>query len=418
MTKQIPLVVIGAATGAALTLLAAQIPLNAVAKSSSHPDEYRVLELFGDAFEQVRQNYVERPDDNKLIQNAINGMMAALGDSYYLDGKAASHPVSCTGDSCPADLGLRFTIGDGLPKVITAIDDSPAAKAGLLTGDVITTIDNQPLDGLTAFQVGQMLSGEPGSTVRVMAIRPGADKPMDLKLTRERTTASSVREQVQGGDIGYIRILQFNDNTGSELKQAIDAIAAQVPADKLKGYVIDLRNNPGGTLDGAIAAGDAFLDGGDIVAIGGRSATSAKHIHVKADNLSNGKRVVTLINGGSAATAEVVAAALQDNHRATLIGTRTYGAGSVLTELPLGRGQGVLRLATAQYFTPSGHAIVSKGISPDIEVPQDVPEKVVKSSAKIPGPKKPVLQSYIPPDPAADKALNRAYAELRDTHAN
>jgi carboxyl-terminal processing protease len=418
MAKQIPLVIIGAATGAALTLLAAQIPLNAVAKSSGHPDEYRVLELFGDAFEQVRQNYVERPDDNKLIQNAINGMMAALGDSYYLDGKAGSHPVSCTGDSCPADIGLRFTIADGLPKVITAIDDSPAAKAGLLTGDIITTIDNQPLDGLTAYQVGQMLGGDPGSTVRVTVVRPGQDKPMDLKLTRERATASSVREQIQGGDIGYIRILQFNDNTAGELKQAIEAIAAHVPADKLKGYVIDLRNNPGGTLDGAIAAGDAFLDGGDIVAIGGRSANGAKHIHVKADNLSNGKRVVILINGGSAATAEVVAGALQDNHRATLIGTRTYGAGSVLTELPLGRGQGVLRLATAQYFTPSGHAIVSKGISPDIEVVQDVPDKV-KSTVKIPGPKKPVLQSYIPPDPAADKALNRAYAELRGTqHAN
>jgi carboxyl-terminal processing protease len=418
MAKQIPLIIMGAATGAALTFLAAQIPLNAVAKSTSgHPDEYRVLELFGDAFEQVRQNYVERPDDNKLIQTAINGMMAALGDSYYLDSKSASHPVSCTGENCPADIGLRFTIADSLPKIITAIDGSPAAKAGLSTGDIITSIDDQPLDGLTAYQVGQMLSGEPGSTVHVVVVRPGADKPMDLKLTRERNTASSVRAQVQGGDVGYIRILQFNDNTGSELKRAIDTIAAQVPADKLKGYVIDLRNNPGGTLDGAIAAGDAFLEGGDIVEIGGRSANGAKHIHVKADNLGNGKRIVILINGGSAATAEVVAGALQDNHRATLIGTRTYGAGSVLTELPLGRGQGVLRLATEQYFTPSGHAIVSKGISPDIEVPQDVPD-TVKSSAKIPGPKKPVLQSYIPADPAADKALNRAYAELRGTHAN
>lgn len=406
----------GAATGAALTLLAAQIPLNAVAKSSGHPDEYRVLELFGDAFEQVRQNYVERPDENKLIQNSINGMMASLGNSYYLDGKAAGHP-SCSGDSCPADVGLHFTIADGLPKIITAIDNSPAAKAGLLTGDIITTIDDQPLDGLSVYQVGQMLSGEPGSTVRVTAARPGADKPMDIKLTRERITANSVRGQVQGGDIGYIRILQFNDNTGSELKRAIDAIAAQVPADKLKGYVVDLRNNPGGTLDGAIAAGDAFLDGGDIVEIGGRSVTGAKHIHVKADNLSNGKHVVLLINGGSAAAAEVVAGALQDNHRATLIGTRTNGAGAVLTDLPLGRGQGVLRLATAQYFTPSGHAIVSKGISPDIEVLQDVPG-AAKSSAKLPGPKKPALQSYIPPDPAADKALNRAYAELRGMHAN
>ncbi len=410
----------GAATGVALALLATQLPINAVAKSSAHMDEYRALELFDDAFEQVRQNYVERPDDKKLIENAINGMMAALGDSYYVDAKAASHTVGCAASAgpCPnADVGLRFTIADGLPKIITAIDDSPAAKAGLMTGDVITSIDDQPLDTLTAFQVSQMLGGDDGSKVRLTIARPGQDKPIDLTVVRDRVSSRSVRYQVQGGDIGYIRIAQFNDNTGDELKKAMDAIAKEVPADKLKGYVLDLRNNPGGPLDGAVAASDGFLETGDVVAIGGRGAGGPKHIHVKASNLSNGKRVVVLINAGSAATAEVVAGALQDNHRATLIGTRTYGAGSVLTELPLGHGQGVLRLATEQYFTPSGHAITSKGISPDIEVPQDMPD-TLKSAAKSSGPKKPVLQSYIPADPSADKALNRAYAELRGSRTN
>jgi carboxyl-terminal processing protease len=418
MAKHIPLVLIGAAAGTALTLLATQFPIYAVAKSSVHAEEYRALELFDDAFEQVRQNYVEKPDDKKLIENAINGMMAALGDSYYLDAKSASHVVACSASGCPSsDVGLRFTIADGLPKVITAIDDSPAARAGLLTGDIITSINDQPLDDLTAYQVGQLLNGEAGSTAHLTIARPGADKPIDVALVRDRITSRSVRAQVEGGDIGYIRVVQFNANTGDELKAAFDQIAAAVPADKLKGYVVDLRNNPGGVLDGAIAASDAFLDGGDIVAIGGRGAGNARHIHVKAGNLAGGKKVVVLINAGSASTAEVVAGALQDNHRATLIGTRTYGAGSVLTEMPLGRGQGVLRLATEQYFTPSGHTIAAKGISPDIEVPQDLPDNL-KSTAKAATAKKPVLQSYIPPDTNADKALNRAYAELRGTHTN
>jgi carboxyl-terminal processing protease len=417
MAKQFHLVLVGVATGAALTLLVSQIPLSALAKSAGHADEYRVLELFDDAFEQVRQNYVEKPDDNKLIENAINGMMAALGDSYYLDGKSASHAVACTTSGCPSDVGLRFTIADGLPRVITAIDGSPAAKAGLLTGDVITTIDDQPLDDLTAYQVGQMLNGEPGSTVHLSIGRPGSDKPIDLALVRDHVPARSVRSQVEGGDIGYVRVAQFNENTADEMKKAMEEIAAAVPADKLKGYVVDLRNNPGGVLDGAVAVSDAFLDSGAIVAIGGRSASNAKDIRVKASNLSNGKRVMVLINAGSASTAEVVAGALQDNHRATLIGTRTYGAGSVLTETSLGRGQGTLRLATEQYFTPSGHAIEAKGISPDIEVPQDLPDNL-KSTARSSIGKKPVLQSYIPADPSADKALNRAYAELRGTHAN
>jgi carboxyl-terminal processing protease len=286
-----------------------------------------------------------------------------------------------------------------------------------MTGDVITAIDNQPLDDLTAYQVGQMLNGDVGSSVHVTIARSGQDKPIDLAMVRDHITQHSVRSQVQGDDVGYIRVVQFNENTGDELKKAMDSIATEVPQAKLKGYIVDLRNNPGGVLEGAIATSDAFLDGGDIVAIGGRSAADAKHIRVKAGNLSNGKPVVVLINAGSASTAEVVAGALQDNHRATLIGTRTYGSGSVLTEMPLGHGQGVLRLATEQYFTPSGHPIAAKGISPDIEVAQDLPDNLKPSVKSISG-KKPILQSYIPSDPNADKALDRAYAELRGTHPN
>jgi carboxyl-terminal processing protease len=422
MAKQVPFVLIGVATGAALTLLTTQLPIvatDAAAKSSAHAEEYRVLELFDDAFEQVRQNYVERPDDKMLIENAINGMVAGLGDSFYLDAKSESHMVACTASGCPfADIGLRFTIADGLPKVITAIDESPAAKAGLMTGDVIASIDDQPLDDLTAYQVSQKLNGETGSTIRLTIARPGRDKAIDVSLVRDHTTPRSVRGQVQGGDIGYIRIVQFNENTGDELRKAMESIASEIPADKLKGYVVDLRNNPGGMLDGAVTATDAFLETGDIVSIGGRNGGNTRHIRAKAGALSTGKPVVVLINAGSAAAAEVVAGALQDNHRAKVIGTRSFGAGSVLTEMPLGRGQGVLRLATEQYFTPSGHAIETKGIAPDIEVTQDLPDDLKPSAKPVISGKKPVLQSYIPPDPNADKALNRAYAELRGTHAN
>ena len=419
MTKQVPFILAGAAAGAALTLLAAQIPINASAKTSAHAEEYRALELFDDAFEQVRQNYVERADDKKLIESAINGMVSGLAGSFYLDAKSASHAdqTCAAGGNCSsAGVGLRFLITDDLPKVITTIDGSPAAKAGLMTGDILTSIDDQPLDNLTTYQVSQKLSGDTGSTVRLSLARPGHDKPIDVSLQRDRITPRSVRAEAQG-DVGYIRIVQFNDNTADELRAAFDSLASEIPANKLKGYVVDLRNNPGGLLDGAVAVSDAFLDGGDVVSIGGRNGGNPRHIRAKPSNLGNGKPVVILINGGSAAAAEVVAGALQDGRRAKLIGTRTFGDGSVLTEMPLGRGNGVLRLATEQYLTPAGHVIETKGIAPDIEVAQDPPADL-KPNDKLVSSKTPLLQSYIPADPSADKALNRAYAELRGTQAN
>jgi carboxyl-terminal processing protease len=253
-------------------------------------------------------------------------------------------------------------------------------------------------------------------------VRPGSDKPIELSIVRDNPTRRSVRDRGEGGDIGYIRIIQFNEATGDELKKAIDDIAAQIPAEKLKGYVIDLRNNPGGTLDAAIAAADGFLDDGEIVSIRHRSSDKVERFRAKAGDLANGKPIIVLINGGSAATAEIVAGALKDNHRATVVGTRSFGEGWDSTLVPLGPNKGALRLATGHYITPSGRLIQSNGIVPDVEAPQDVPDALkVKTATKPTGKDQPTLQSYIPPDPAADKALTAAYALLRknvaDAHA-
>lgn len=418
---------LGAALGTALTLVATQPVLvgsAADAKTVAKTDVYRLLNMFGDAFEQVRSHYVERPNDATLVQTAVNGMLADLEDSYYIDPQALNRTeASCTGPSCATgNVGVAYTMQDSVAVVVTPIDDTPAAKADIMTGDIIARVDDEQVQGLTYQQFGTKLVGDVGSTVRLTLVRPGRDKPIELSIVRDNPTRRSVRGRGEGGDIGYIRIIQFNETTGDQLKKAIDDISAQIPADKLKGYVIDLRNNPGGTLDGAIAAADGFLDDGEIVSIRHRSSDKVERFRAKAGDLANGKPIVVLINGGSAAKAELVAGALKDNHRATVVGTRSFGEGWDSTTVPLGPGKGALRLATGHYITPSGRLIQSNGIVPDVEAPQDVPDALkVKAPAKTTGKDQPTLQSYIPPDPSADKALTAAYALLRknvaDAHA-
>jgi carboxyl-terminal processing protease len=422
--RKTSLVLLGAAVGAALTIVTTQAILvgsAADAKTAAKPDVYRLLNMFGDAFEQVRSHYVERPNDAVLVQTAVNGMLADLEDSYFIDPQSLSHADACTGPRCATafgNVGVAYTMQDGLATVVTAIDDTPAAKAGILTGDLIARVDDEQVQGLTYQQFGTKLVGEVGSTVKLTIVRPGGDKPIDMSIVRDNTTRRSVRARGEGGDIGYIRIIQFNEATGDQLKKAIDDIAAQIPADKLKGYVIDLRNNPGGSLDGAIVAADDFLDEGEIVSIRHRSSDKAERFRAKAGDLANGKPIVVLINGGSAAKAEIVAGALKDNHRATVVGTRSFGEGWDSTTVPLGPGKGALRLATGHYITPSGRLIQTNGIVPDVEAPQDVPDALkVKAAAKTKDKDQPALQSYIPSDPNADKALTAAYALLRKTTA-
>jgi len=422
--RKTSLVLLGAAVGAALTIVAQPILVGggADAKTVTKPDIYKLLNMFGDAFEQVRSHYVERPNDGKLVQTAINGMLADLEDSYFIDPQALSRVDACTGPRCATafgNIGVAYTIQEGLATVVSPIDGTPAAKAGVMTGDIIARVDDEQVQGLTYQQFGTKLVGDVGSTVKLTIARAGRDKPIELSIVRDNTTRASVRGRGEGGDIGYIRIIQFNESTADQLKKAIDDIAAQIPAEKLKGYVIDLRNNPGGTLDGALAAADGFLDDGEIVSIRHRASDKVERFRAKAGDLANGKPIVVLINGGSAAKAEIVAGALKDNHRATVVGTRSFGEGWDSTTVPLGPNKGALRLATGHYITPSGRLIQSNGIVPDIEAPQDVPDDLkVKATAKTKDKDQPALQSYIPPDPSADKALTAAFALLRKTTAD
>jgi carboxyl-terminal processing protease len=428
--RRASLVLVGAAVGAALAMVATQPILfrsGADAKTAptatTKPDIYRLLNLFSDAFEQVRSHYVEKPDDSLLVETAVNGMLAELEDSYYIDPQTFSHPQpACPAPDCATasgDIGIAYTMQDGLATVVTPIDGTPAAKAGMVTGDVIARINDDQLDGLNYNQFGKRLSGDVGSKVRLTILHPGRDKPTDLTLVREAIPTLSVRSHADGGDIGYIRIVQFNDATADQLKKAIDDIASQIPAAKLKGYVIDLRDNPGGSLDAAVAAADDFLNDGDIVSINHRMTDKVDHYRAKPGDLANGKPIVVLINGGTASKAEVVAGALKDNHRATVIGTRSFGEGWDSTVVPLGQGKGALRLATGHYVTPSGHLILGSGIAPDTEVGQDLPDNLKPVTAvKLKDKDAPALQSYIPPDAKDDKALIAAFAQLRKSVAD
>jgi carboxyl-terminal processing protease len=306
-------------------------------------------------------------------------------------------------------IGIELTMENGRLKVVAPIDEAPAAKAGILTNDIITHVDDEPLLGLTLNQAVERLRGPADSTVKLRIARKGQEKPIEMVVNREIIRVRPIRARVEGDDIGYIRITQFNAQTVEDLRKAIDETAS----DKLKGYVIDLRNSPGGLLDQAVSAADAFLEQGEIVSTRGRSQDDVQRFHAKPGDLAKSKPIIVLINGGSAGAAEVVAGALQDQKRAKLVGSRSFGMGSVQTVIPLGDGQGAIRLTTARYFTPTGRSIQAHGIKPDIEVMQDVPEEKKPSPATKGGEEPGGLQSYVPPDPTNDKALRRALEILR-----
>jgi len=432
MTRKTPLVLVGAVAGAAMTLLATQPRLwIGTTASAAAADTYRQLNLFGDIFERVRAHYVEKPDDAKLVESAINGMLSGLDPhSSYMDPKSfRDMQVQTRGEF--GGLGIEVTMEDGLIKVVSPIDDTPAAKAGILAGDVITHLDDEAVQGLTLNQAVEKMRGLVNTKIKLRIQRKGSDKPIEISITRDVIHMRSVRSRLEGDDVGYIRITQFNEQTFEGLKKAIGDIQKQIPNEKLKGYVIDLRNNPGGLLDQAISVSDSFLDRGEIVSTRGRDADETQRFNARSGDLTKGKPVIVLINGGSASASEIVAGALQDHRRATLIGTRSFGKGSVQTIIPLGQGNGALRLTTARYFTPSGRSIQAKGIAPDIEVLQDVPDEVkartveTKGEASLRGHLKADggaegggSQSYVPPDAKDDKALKTATDLLRGVVAN
>jgi carboxyl-terminal processing protease len=432
MVRKTSLVLFGVAVGAGLTLLVTQPPQwIGVSARAAAADTYRQLNLFGDIFERVRSHYVEKPDDSKLIEGAVNGMLGGLDPhSSYLDPKNfRDMQIQTRGEF--GGLGIEVTMEDGLVKVVAPIDETPAAKAGIRAGDIITALDDEPVQGLTLNQAVDKMRGPVNTKINLKVMRKGLDKPLDIAITRDIIRVRSVRWKTED-DIGYIRITQFNDQTTEGLKKAIKEITEQVPADKLKGFVLDLRNNPGGLLDQAISVSDAFLERGEIVSTRGRDPEETQRFSAHAGDLVRGKPVIVLINGGSASASEIVAGALQDHKRATLLGSRSFGKGSVQTIIPLGPGNGALRLTTARYYTPSGRSIQAKGIVPDIEVLQEVPEEVAarasgetKGESSLRGHLKAAegeeqggSQSYVPTDADKDKALMEAYKLLRGTSVN
>jgi carboxyl-terminal processing protease len=427
-------VLLGAAAGAVLTFVASHQPLalaEASAEATVSEDVYRQLNLFGDVFERVRTDFVEKPDDKKLIESAINGMLNGLDPhSSYMDSASFDEmQVDTKGEF--GGLGIEVTMEDGLVKVVAPIDDTPAARAGLLAGDIISKLDGEDVQGLSINDAVQRMRGAVGSKIKLTVLRKGQEK-LEFTLVRESIHVSSARFHKEGDDVGYIRITQFNEQTTEGLKKAIHDLSAQIPADKLKGFILDLRNNPGGLLDQAISVSNAFIKQGEIVSMRGRSVDESQRFYALPSDgdLTEGKPLIVLINGGSASASEIVAGALQDHKRATLIGTRSFGKGSVQTVIPLGPESGALRLTTARYFTPSGRSIQAKGVSPDIAVIQDVPDDVKGHTDAVAeatlrghlkaaqGEEEKGSQSYVPPDPKNDKALTMADDLLRGTTVN
>jgi len=434
MMRKTSVILLSAATGAALTLFVTQ-PRSVLMMGSSAraatSDTYRQLNLFGDVFERVRSDYVEKPDDSKLVESAISGMLTGLDPhSSYMDAKSFKDmQVQTRGEF--GGLGIEVTMEDGLIKVVSPIDDTPASKAGIMANDIITNLDDEAVQGLTLNQAVEKMRGPVNSKIRLKVMRKGLDKPLDIAIVRDTIKVRSVRSRTEGDDVGYVRITQFNEQTTDGLKKSIADISNQLGNDKVKGYVIDLRNNPGGLLDQAISVSDAFLERGEIVSTRGRDPEETQRFSAKPGDLTKGKPVIVLINGGSASASEIVAGALQDHRRATLVGTRSFGKGSVQTIIPLGSGNGALRLTTARYFTPSGRSIQAKGISADIEVLQDVPEEVQARAAtetkgesslrghlKAEGDEQGGSQSYVPPEAKDDKALAMALELIRGTKTN
>ncbi|MGH6849129.1 MAG: S41 family peptidase [Methylocella sp.] len=425
MMRKVLSLLLGAALGAGLATLATKTPVfPAGTARAAAADTYRSLNLFGDVFEKIRSDYVEKPDEQKLVEAAINGMLGSLDPhSSYMDAKSfRDMQVQTRGEF--GGLGIEVTMEDGLIKVVTPIDDTPASRAGIMSGDIITAIDGENVQGLSLNQAVDKMRGAPDTSVTLKILRGSSKDPRDIKLTRAVIQIKSVRERQEGDDIGYIRITQFNEQTFEGVRAAIQKFQNDIPAAKFKGYILDLRNNPGGLLDQSIAVVNCFLDRGEIVSTRGRNADETMRYNARPGDLSKGKPVVVLINGGSASASEIVAGALQDHKRATILGTRSFGKGSVQTIIPLGQNNGAVRLTTARYYTPSGRSIQAKGIDPDVTVLQDVPDDLkgkddtkgevsLRGHLKNGADEKGGSQAYVPPDPKNDKQLIAAEDILR-----
>lgn len=337
-------------------------------------ETYRQLDLFSTVFDRIRSHYVEEVDDKEIIEAAINGMLSSLDphSSYLSADRFKEMQVQTRGEF--GGLGIEVTMENGLVKVISPIDETPAARAGLKAGDFITALDGEAIMGLTLSEAVDQMRGAPGTKLIVTVARQGTKEQFDVEIVRDVIKIRSVRHRVEG-DTGYLRITSFNEQTESGIKKSIRALKKEIGED-MNGLVLDLRSNPGGLLDQAVAVTDAFLEHGEIVQTRGRDPKDIQRYHARTGDMIDNLPLIILINGGSASASEIVAGALQDYNRALIIGTRSFGKGSVQTIIPLGKINGAMRLTTARYYTPSGRSIQAEGIEPDLVVEPAKVEKI------------------------------------------
>lgn len=398
--------------------------------TSPNSELYRQLDLFGDVLERVRSDYVEKPDDTQLIESAINGMLSSLDPhSAYLSAKHfRDMQVQTRGEF--GGLGIEVTMENGVVKVVAPIDDTPAAKAGLQANDLITHLDSEQIVGLTLEEAVEKMRGPVNTPITLTVVRKGQEEPFDVKVVRDVIRINAVKARAED-DVAYIKVTTFNEQTHTNLVKAIENLKKEIGPNKLKGYVIDLRNNPGGLLDQAVAVSDDFLERGAIVLTKGRNNEETQRAQARPGDLTDGKKVLVLINGGSASASEIVAGALQDHKRATVIGTRSFGKGSVQTIIPLG-ANGAIRLTTARYYTPSNRSIQAKGIEPDVLVEQELPDELKAKTPERPrgeaslrghlknveskdGKEASGSSAFVPKEPEKDTQLQYALSLLRGT---
>jgi carboxyl-terminal processing protease len=402
------------------------VPLSALdekqicAKESFLRDAYSALNCFGNVFEKIRNLVGNKISDTDLIYAAINGMVNGLdAQSTYFDAKSfRDNQLQARGEL--GAVGVEIILIDGLAKVVASLDDTPAAKVGIMSNDIISHIDDEPIQGLTLNRMVDKMKGPVSSRVKLTIMRKGFEKPIEITMVREVIRVNPVRWHPEGDDVGYIRISHFNEQTTDALKQALADLELRLSSARIRGFVIDLRNNPGGLIDQVISVSDAFLESGEILSARARNATETQRFSAHPGDLTNGKPLIVLINGGTAAGSEIMAGSLQDHRRATIIGTRSSGQGSIQSIIPLGAGEGALRLTTARFYIPSGRSIEAKGIVPDIEILQDVPPDATKSQSNsrvehlnLQGAEQQGSQSYVPPNEKEDKALRLAIDLLR-----
>ncbi|MED5389709.1 MAG: S41 family peptidase [Pseudomonadota bacterium] len=322
------------------------------------------LRAFAEVMERIRGAYIDDIDDRELLESAIRGMLYELDphSSYLTPDQFDDLQVTTTGEF--GGLGIEVTMEDGFVKVVTPVDGSPASKAGIQAGDLILKINDTFVKGLTLSEAVELMRGEIGSEIELMVLSEGDEKPHQVSLKRDKIQLHSVKSRLLEPGLGYVRISQFQNNTGDDARKALNKLTSE---SALRGLVLDLRNNPGGVLGGAVEVADLFMDNGLIVYTQGREKTSRNDFNARAGDQLNGMPMVVLVNGGSASASEIVAGALQDQGRAIVVGNRTFGKGSVQTVLPLSKDK-ALKLTTARYYTPKGRSIQAEGIEPDIAV--------------------------------------------------